>query len=237
MRQIFASFALLFAACGGSPLDPGAGNDPGTGTNTLLVTGRASAEPKTPNAIHDTDFTTDISVRVSLNNVPVTMGTVSVKSRTGTAMLTFTNDGQGGHWDGSLANYDEVYELSVVSGADKVEGVYVDGPDIHVFTKPTAGASIDSTMMTPLAWDRAITAQTATLRVTDGGDGLTISDSGSYMIPPATFKAEKDQSKPATIRLTRSNSVTPRGAVGGSTFSVSIANELDVVVLANPLLP
>ena len=87
MKTRFAliSFVLL-AACGGDPLDPGAGNDPGGGTNTLYVEGRASADPRINDATAN-DFDTDFSVALSLNGVPVTTGTVTITSRFATITL------------------------------------------------------------------------------------------------------------------------------------------------------
>ena len=233
MKLIFASI-LFVAACSSNPLDPGAGDSAGGGTNTLSVEGRASAEPNFANASHDTDFSTDFSVRVRLNNVDVTTGTVTLQSRYGMTPLTYNT--QENRWQGRAANYDEVYQLDVVSGADKVTGVIVDGPDLHVFTKPMAGATLDSTLANPLAWDRSETADICTFE-SDGIDRITIADTGNYMMGVGVLKAEKDQARPDTLAITRTNTVTPSGAVSGSTFSVSVRNEIDVIVAPNPNLP
>lgn len=233
MKSILASLCLL-AACSHSPLDPGAGSDPGTGTGTLMVNGTARAQANTPNATLDTQFTTELEVELSLGQQPLTAGTVTVTSHSGTA--TLMSDGNG-KWHGSLANYDEVYQLDVKSGSDTISGVYVDGPDIHVFTAPAPGASLDASAMTALSWRRGSAAQTATVRVNGGGDGLTVSDSGSYQIPPLTLDYDKGQTKQNTISLTRTNSIAPKGAVPGSSFAVSVTNELDVVALACPSCP
>lgn len=233
MKTIFASI-LLFAACGSDPLDPGAGDDPGGGTNTLLVEGRASAEPRFSNARLETDFETDVSVRVSLNGVPVTSGIVTIGSRFAETQLTWQPD--PGRWEGRLANYDEVYELNVISGVDEVRGVIVDGPDLHVFTAPLAGATLDSTLQNPLTWDRGETADVATFD-TDQIDRITIADSGSFMMGVGVLKAEKDQARDERLELTRMNHVVPAGAVPGSDFAVTIRNHIDVIVAPNPLLP
>ena len=234
MKPIFASF-LVLAACGGSPLDPGAGNSLGTGTNTLLVDGNARAHAQISNAKSSTDFTTDFSVQVTLNNALVTTGTVEVKSSKLTTPLTFRADQNGGQWEGTAAGYDEAYELNVISGTDKVMGVIVDGPDIHLFTAPMAGASLDSTVANDMKWSRAAAADIATLRVGDL-DRLTIADTGTFSIPAGSLKAEKDQAHPNQLILSRENHVAPKGAVAGSTFSVSVDNELDVIALPNPAL-
>lgn len=232
MKLIFASI-LFVAACGSDPLDPGAGDSAGAGTNTLYVEGHASAEPRFANASHETDFDTDFSVRVMLNNAPVTTGTVTLQSRYGMTPLTYRDNGR---WEGRAANYDEVYQMDVISGADKVTGVIVDGPDLHVFTKPMAGATLDSTIMNPLEWDRGETADICTFD-SDGVDRINISDTGNYMMGVGLLKADKDQARPDTLVISRTNTLTPAGAVSGSTFAVTVRNEIDVVVAPNPNLP
>jgi hypothetical protein len=230
MKSIFASFVVL-AACGGSPLDPGAGSSLGTGTNTLSVDGNARAHAQLANAKSASDFTTVFEVEVMLNNAPLTTGTVEIKSTKATTELTFSN----GMWSGTAAGYDEAYELNVISGSDKVMGVIVDGPDIHTFTAPQAGATLDSTLPNPMTWRRAAAADVATVRVGDL-DRITIDDTGTFMIPAGSLKAEKDQARTNQLILTRENHVAPKGAVAGSTFSVSIDNELDVIAQPNPAL-
>jgi len=232
MKTIFASI-LLLVACSSDPLDPGAGNNPGGGTNTLLVEGRATAEPQFANAKAATDFNTEFSIRISLNNTPVTTGTVTVASRFANATLTWRD--QPGRWEGTMANYDEVYELDIVSGADKVSGVIVDGPDIHAFTAPTAGATLDSTVQNPLKWDRD---EAATITTFDASeiDRINIDDTGSYMMGIGVLKAERDQARDATLELGRTNHVVPGGAIAGSDFAVTIMNRLDVIVAPNPAL-
>ena len=232
MKTIFASI-LLLTACSSDPLDPGAGDNQGGGTNTLLVEGRATAEPQFANARLSTDFNTDFSIRVSLNNMPVTTGTVTVASRNNTATLTWRD--QPGRWEGTMADYDEVYELDIESGADKVTGVIVDGPDIHVFTAPMAGATLDSTVQNPLKWDRDSPADITTFNAQEI-DRINIEDTGNYMMGIGVLKAEKDQARDNTLELSRTNHVTPAGAVAGSDFAVTVTNRLDVIVAPNPAL-
>lgn len=233
MKHYFASF-LLLAACSSDPLEPGAGNDPGAGTKTLSVDGNATASPRVANAKLATDFTTEFSVRISLNGNQVTTGSVSVTSQNATTNLTYSPDNNG-RWIGTAANYDELYRLDIVSGADEVRGVVVDGPSIHVITAPTAGASLDSTVMTPVSWDRDEAADLATID-TEALDRLTIPDTGTYMMGAGTLKAEKDKARENRIAVRRTNHVVPAGAVAGSDFAVSIENRVEVVALPNPAL-
>jgi hypothetical protein len=234
MKHSVLTSLVLFAACGGSPLDPGSGNSAGTGTSTLLVTGSATATPRLANAQQASDFDTAFSVRLQLSNAPVVTGTVTMTSSRGATPLTFTTVGNdAGHWTGDATGYDEVYQLDVTSGSDKVSGVIVDGPDIHVITSPTAGATLDSTMAFTATWNRAASADVATFEMGDG-NGIVVPDTGSYSVAPGTLKASKDRAQTNTMRLTRQNRVTPAGAVTGSELTVGVENELDVVASPCP---
>jgi hypothetical protein len=220
-------------ACGGSDTDPGAGDDPGKGTSTLLINGDITARPRIANARDPGDFETEISVRATLGQQPVALGSVMVTSSSGMVPLTFRAD--RARWEGTAAGYDEVYILDVQSGADAVEGVRVDGPDIHVFTAPTAGATLDSTQPLRVTWDSDQTADSASISVGDI-ERLAIPDSGDYTLSPGSLRAERDQARENTIYLSRMNRVTPAGAVGGSDFSVTIENRIVVVAQPNPAL-
>lgn len=223
---------LLIAACGGE-LDPGAGDDPGTGTSTLAVNGDIDARPRVVNARVVGDFDTHLSVRVMLNGQLVTTGTVTVTSRSGTTPLSFR--AENGKWDATAAGYDEVYQLDVESGEHVVEGVRVDGPDIHTFTAPLAGATLDSTIATPIAWSAEQEATSASIDAEEI-ERLAIPDTGTYMLAAGALKADQETPHKNTIELVRTNRVTPAGAVGGSELSVSVENHIDVVAQPNPAL-
>lgn len=234
MKHSLVTSLVLFAACGGSPLDPGAGNSAGGGTSTLLVTGSATATPRITNAQQASDFDTAFSVHVELAGAPVITGTVTMTSSHGATPLTFTSAGnQSGHWTGDATGYDEVYQLDVTSGTDKVSGVIVDGPDIHVITAPTAGAALDSTVPFTTTWNRAAEADVARFQMGDT-DGIVVPDTGSYSVAAGTLKASQDKAQTNTLRLTRENRVTPAGALTGSEMTVGVENELDVVASPCP---
>jgi hypothetical protein len=157
-----------------------------------------------------------------------------VKSANHTTTLTWNNNGgQTGLWEGTAPGYAEVYELDVTNGTDKVSGVIVDGPDIHVITAPKPGASLDATMAFTTTWDRGAAATEARLAVGDQ-DGIVIPDTGTYSVAPGSLHTDSGQSRTNTLRLTRTNNIEPQGAIAGSTFSVSVENELDIVALPCP---
>lgn len=226
---------LVFAACGGSALDPGSGNSLGAGTHTLTVEGSASAGTDLVNPGDAMSFTTHFDFQISNGQTPVTTGTVVVSSNGGDVSLTY-NAADNGHWVGDQAGYYEVYQLDVTSGADTVTGVRVDGPDIHTFTAPGIGATVDATMPLAITWSRNDHADQATLD-TQALDRVTIDDTGSYSLAAGGLKSSKDKAENEHIEIRRTNQVAPAGATPGSTVSVSVRNHVDVVVQINPAAP
>lgn len=234
MKYVLASAFISITACGTSdPLEPGSGDQFGTGTQTLLVKGTVSARPRVNNAKLAADFDSEFRVQLSLGDVPVSTGSVTMRSAMRTVPLAWRDNGQGtGQWEASAAGYDEVYQLDVSSGGDNVSGVIVDGPDIHTITAPTAGAALDSTQAITVTWDRIETTDEA--RISAENDGIVVPDSGTYTMSPRTLRAEKDKTKTNRLRITRTNRVSPAGAVAGSSMAVSVANEIEVVAMPCP---
>jgi hypothetical protein len=232
MRTLLLTLVLTACSSHGE-FDPGIGNDTGDGTSTLFVDGSVTAEARLANAQTNADFSTDFSVRIQLNQQTVTTGAiVKVTSSTGEFLLTF---GDEGRWVGRAPTYDEVYRLDVDLGPDNVHGVRVDGPDIHVFDKPLPGATVDSTMPLEIDWSRDDTAMLASID-TENLERVSITDTGDYTLAAGALKAERDQAKTNQIQLSRTDMVTPSGAIAGSQLSVRVRNEIEVVVQPNPAL-
>jgi hypothetical protein len=229
-----STLILSLAACGGSDLDPGSGDDPGTGTSTLMVDGSVSANSRLSNARTAGEFDTEFSVRIQLNGQNVTQGTVTMTSSSGTVVLAYNQDNNG-RWRGNGAGYDEVYILDVDSGLDYVHDVRVDGPTIHTFSEPLAGATVDATLPLMVKWNEK-NADSAAIDA-ENIDRISIADTGTYSVSAGALKSEKDKARENQIRLTRTNRVTPRGATGGSELSVSVENEITVVAMPNPNAP
>lgn len=236
MKSVFLASSLLlgFTACSGSELDPGSGNDPGTGTSTLQVNGSVRAEPRLTNARTNAEFNTEINVRIQLNGQNVTTGSVTMTSSSGTVVLAYS-DMDGGRWRGTGAGYDEVYVLDVDSGNDNVHDVRVDGPGIHTFKEPTAGATVDATMPLMVKWS-SDGADSAAIDA-ENLDKVSIEDTGSYMLAANALKSEKDKPKENQITIGRTNRVVPAGATAGSELAVSINNDLTVIAMPNPAAP
>jgi hypothetical protein len=226
MRSLTCVLVFTIGCGGGSVLDPGSGNDPGDGTSTLTVDGSMTAKPRIDNARDARDFETSLSVRVMLGTQAVTGGTVTVRSASGDVALIYRPDEN--RWQGTAPGYDEVYILDVESGADRVNDVRVDGPSIHFFTKPTAGATVDSTMPLQVEWD----GDEATSAWLDAEqlDEVAIPDTGKYLLAGGALKSDSGEARVNRLELGRANRVTPAGAVGGSEMTVAVENRIEVVV-------
>ena len=127
--------------------------------------------------------------------------------------------------------YHEVYQLDVTSGDDTVEGVRLDGPALHHFTAPLAGATVDATMPLLVQWSRGEAADTATFD-TEKMDSLAIADSGSFEVPVGGLKTNQGEVEQERLRLDRDSRISPAGALPGSQLRVEVRNELDILVAA-----
>ena len=223
--------ATLAACGGGGAFDPGAGDDPGTGSLTLRIDADVDARPIGANPDDAQGFSTEFHVRVQKDTVDVTTGTVTVTSRGGEVPLVYGGDNR---WHGVQAGYWEVYELTVESGADFVEGVRVDGPALHSFTSPLPGATLDSQIAQAITWKRGEAADQATLD-TDEIDELAIPDTGAFSLPAGSLKSNSGEVEVERIRLDRQATVIPTGAVGGSQMRVQVRNEVEVLIQATGL--
>lgn len=225
-----SGLAISLAACSEGVLDPGAGNDPGRGTRRLAVDGAVYAWPRKDQGRASADFDTEVSVRVSLDGRAVTTGTVTVTSAAGKVPLTYGDN----RWFATAAGYAEVYILDVMTGADSVTGVRVDGPDIHTFSQPEDGAAIDVSSPLIIGWHREEPAEVAAFRV-EPLDWIEIPDSGKYQLAAGQLRSDRSGVREHTLRLARSNHVEPTGAVTGSTWCVTIENQVHVIAPPLPL--
>jgi hypothetical protein len=226
---------LIAAACGGNdpldPFDPGSGDTQGTGSSTLLVQGSAEAYPRFANAQTSDDFDTHIEVRVSKAGVDIVTGEVAVTSSTGTTALTY--DANDGRWRGSKSGYEEVYQIDITSGTDFLQGAKVDGPDLHFFTAPLAGATVDSTMPLVITWDCEDHAESAVISSRET-DWISITDSWTYTLPANTLRNKPDAVEDEEITLRRESTISPGGTSGGSEWQVRIENQIDLLVAPAP---
>ncbi|MBP6629655.1 MAG: hypothetical protein KA297_09510 [Kofleriaceae bacterium] len=227
------SLCVALAACGGDgggPLSPGVGDDVGGGTQTLSIDADLNAEAIVSNSTDPSQYTTSFSVRLTKAGAAVTAGTVTVTSLGGSVDLVYDPARDNGRWVGQQNGYHEAYQVDVESGTDTIDGVVVDGPDLHTITSPTPGATVDATMPLVVAWSSDEPADSATIE-TKETDPVTIPDSGTYSLPAGALKSKPDQTETEELELRRFDVVVPAGAVAGSTVRVRIRNRIDLVVM------
>ena len=229
---------IVVTACGGTDsgdgigpgdLVPGAGDDPGTGTGTLVLDGTVTAEPIVTNSADPGNFSTELTVRITRAGQPVSTGSVDITSAGGTVALVF--DTVQMQWRGLQAGYHEVYALSATSDADSVSDVRIDGPDIHVIDAPLAGAAVDSALALAVGWTREEMAEEATIQTRDT-NRIAIPDSGTYTVGAGTLRSSPDQAEDEELELTRAQRISPAGAAAGSSFRVQVRTRIDLVVPA-----
>ena len=63
---------------------------------------------------------------------------------------------------------------------------------------------------------------------------LKVDDTGTFDLPANTLHADRQQARRHTLRLVRTNSVTPAGAVDGSTWEAAVENDVDVTTSPLP---
>lgn len=209
MRSL-ALLVLALAGCSDS-LQPGVGDDPGSGTGTLrimaIVGGSSNGESESASFL----------VYVYRDSVPVTDCRVTITSRSGSHVLG-SDIRFPGKWSMIAEGYDQVYVLDVEAGADKVHDVRVDGPIIGVFTAPAESTTIDPAAPLEIQWEPSVVDSTSLVINPQGGAFGPIDDSGSYTIPANTLVSNPAGSH--AIGLIRANTVTPEGAAADSMMMV-----------------
>ena len=205
-----------------------AGDDPGSGTATLLVNADVIATPLIANAQHAADFNTAFTVDVTRAAVPVAIDSITVESDAG--IVTLARDGALGiRWRGAQSGYHQIYRLTIEAGADNVRDVQVDGPALHYFSAPLPGATVDPTMPLVVTWKRSEAAPIATLETRELSS-IAIGDAGTYTVPIGGLKSKDNEVEQERIRVDRAARVSPAGALVGSDVRVLVRNEVEVVV-------
>ncbi len=199
---LVAAFGLVLAGCGDSATSPTgpapARNDPGTGTQTMLV--KADIEGQDVPGGFVTEF--DVGLRDAVGD-PISGAVVTVRNpNLGTLNLLETGVGSGDYEAtvNTFASGD--YELNVVRGPDNVLGVVVGGMAAHSILSPQANDTLLAAQSMMITWNRPSTAAAADVETLDFGvEG--IADAGSFMIAAVDNPARDDQ----RIRVWRFNRV------------------------------
>ncbi|MBW2457132.1 MAG: hypothetical protein JRI68_21630 [Deltaproteobacteria bacterium] len=204
----------------------GSGDSAGSGTATLLVSGHVDATESVDNGASSSQFQVELSVEVWRGSEPVDDATVEIVP-IGGQPLVLQSAGQGtALYLGAGAGYHETYGIAVTAGSDTLSGAQVDGPDIHVFSRPTPGQVIAPETDLEVRWDRSSPADEATIE-TDELEETLIADEGSYTIDGAYFEGRDDGLEEDRLTIRRTNFVELAGGVPGSLLRVSLRNRVE----------
>jgi hypothetical protein len=216
---------LAVASCGA-----GTGSSPGSGTNTLRIDGSASASESVNGAETPAQFATEFTVRVSKGGAPVTGATVLVRSMCA-GDVTLTDEMGDGTYRATQPSYCQTYSLEVTSGSDRVSGVTVVGPAIHRISAPTERQMVDPRQALVVRWSPS-GAGAMKLESRDFSVQSAM-DVGIGEVPMNRLRSEPGAAANERVRVTRSNSLRPAGAVEGSSFTVSVRNAVEFFTATN----
>lgn len=216
------ALAVALAGCGDDTTGPAAErNDPGTGTQTMLV--KADIEGEDAPGGFVTDF--EVQLRDAQDN-PISGATVTIQNGAlGTVNLLESGQGTGDYVAVRNSFPSGDYRLDVVSGTDNVHGVVIGGMAAHVITSPSANDTVLANAPLVINWTRPSQAAGADVETQDfQAEGIP--DSGTYTVP-ATGNPARDDGR---VRIARFNRVDIAGGLFGSELKLKIRNTVEPVV-------
>lgn len=226
VTYLVAAFGLTLAGCGDSANSPSgpapARNDPGTGTQTMMVT--ADFEGKDVPGGFVTDF--EVQLREAAGD-PISGATVTVRNAN-LGTLNLLEDGAGsGDYTATVNTFAAGdYELNVTRGLDNVRGVVVGGMAAHSILSPQANDTLLAAQSMMVTWNRPSQAAAADVETQDfAAEG--IADAGSFSIAAVDNPPRPDQ----RIRVWRFNRVDIAGGLFGSRLKLKIRNTVEPVVV------
>ncbi|HMC32885.1 MAG: hypothetical protein AUG04_09905 [Deltaproteobacteria bacterium 13_1_20CM_2_69_21] len=214
MKRILV-IAAVAAACGGSSGTAVDHNRAGSGSSTLLVTGTVTVTVSATAPL--TSFSVTVKDGLGAN---VSGATVTVhNSAYGDVALTEAQTGSG-VYTGSQTSYPSGdLSLSVVNGADKVQGVVVGYPGTHAINAPASGATVAANAPLHVSWTTPTVSKAATISLSSGGFSAQVPDTGAYDVPAASNPARTGQ----RVTIVRSNEVDIGGGLPGSSMKVTVS--------------
>jgi hypothetical protein len=219
-----AALAML-AACSSSTGPAASRNNPGTGTNTLKVTGDIEADD---DATVVGGFVTVYSASVrdgaaaKVSGATVTIGNPNV----GTFTLPETATGSGDYLISDSRFPSGDFTLNVVRGTDNVKNVVLGGPAVHTITAPVKNATVPANQPLTVRWTVPSQATQAEVE-TRNFPNTALPDTGAYVIPGASNPPRPDQ----RIRVFRYNEVNIAGGLLGSRLRVKVRNTVEPVIV------
>jgi hypothetical protein len=219
---LIVAFVAVSAGCSSdSPSGPGPGTPTGgTGTGTLWAVARITGSIMIGGSPTSVLFASVADASLG----PVVGATVTIDGPMGT--ITVPDDSQNpGNYSIMVQDYQAGnYTLTVSSGTDRIDGVSLMAPDIHVITYPTPQDLLGADQPIVVQWTRTAAADDAYVNTKDFF-GPPQSDTGSMTVPASGNPARPDQ----RVSVLRTNMQTMAGGLPGSEFFGEITVEVEPI--------
>lgn len=223
-----AAFMLL--SCGGNSTNPGTNTiiDPGSGSNSLVVTAMVSGSDLGAGQFNSIFSVTILdSLGSFVNDAQVTIAHSALN------VITLPWDPlQPGTYIDSVNSYNSgTYTLNITRGTDIVSNAVVVAPDVHTITSPTTSVVLRPDLPFNVTWVRAVAADEAEVQTLDLNPVIT-ADNGTYSVP-ASNVSRPDQ----RVWVRRRNNATPLGTRVGSNFTAEISVSVQpILVMSSSIL-
>lgn len=202
-------------------------NDGGTGTTTLRVTADIDADQVAGGMV--TVF--EVKVRDGMGGA-VSGATVTIQNDDfGVLALLEIDAGSGEYVAERNAFSNKDFELSVVRGEDRVDGVVAGSPGLHAILAPAVNDTVTAGDALLVTWEMPSTARSAEVSTRDYDSGV-LADNGEALIPAAENVARVEQ----RIQVVRFNEVDILGGLPGSRLRVKVTREVEPF-LVQSILP
>jgi len=229
MRSTLVAIAVVSAAgCGSNhaknPLAPAPVIPPAVLTGAPNMVVNATVAGKDAGAgTFQTDFTVQLADTLG---GALSGATVLISGAAGNVPLA--EDGSTpGTYRASLASYTAGnYQLDITAGAQTVTAAQVLAPDLHAFTSPAAGDTVQASHPIHTTYTRTAAAQHSQIATLNWQGAASTTDNGQATVPTPGNPARNDQQ----ISLTRWNSAAIADAVAGSHFDASIRNSVGPII-------
>jgi hypothetical protein len=200
-------------ACGGSK-NVTVSNNAGSGTSTLSVMADVTGSQESGAPL--TSFTVNVADSAGK---PVSGATVQINaSDLSTVTLVETPAGSGTYLNSTGSYPSGSFNLAVVRGSDKVQGVTAGNPGMATIHAPVANATVPANQPLVVTWSTPSEVPTAAIETS--GYHVNVADIGTYTIPAGNNPAKADQH----LNITRSNDVAIAGALPGSHLRVEFTS-------------
>ncbi len=219
---IITAALVTVAGCGGGTSPVIERNDPGTGSSTLKIVADIDANDV------EGGFSTDFRVTVEDGaGDPVSGATVTIKNNDlGTITLLESRAGSGDYVATGNSFPSGDFELSVVGGTDRVEGVVLGGPGVHTITSPAANETLAALQDLIVQWTTPLQARSAEVE-TRSYTSPVLPDTGAFAVPAVDNVARRNQ----RIRVFRFNDVDIAGGLPGSRLRVEVRQTIEPVII------